>query len=142
MLSSIAPSALSHGDSVPGDGVEDCITNIHRFWWVELGSSPRCRPARRRVFPAPLFCVDDDCPFIVLAETKPNGVGLLVGWISCGLLGPSYFFIPLVLGPLNSLVWYVPSLRYTHGLGWRMHHCAEVTESSTNKKHLSNVCHC
>jgi hypothetical protein len=24
-------------------------------------------------------------------------------------LGPSYFFIPLVLGPLNSLVWYVPS---------------------------------
>jgi hypothetical protein len=64
------------------------------------------------------------------------------------LLGPSYFFIPLVLGPLNlgeypeggymavgsflflkeqikgiiiSLVWYVPSLRYTRGLGWRMH---------------------
>jgi hypothetical protein len=28
-------------------------------------------------------------------------------------LGPSYFFISLVLGPLNSLVWYVPSLRYT-----------------------------
>jgi hypothetical protein len=27
-------------------------------------------------------------------------------------LGPSHFFIPLVLGPLNSLVWYVPSLRY------------------------------
>jgi hypothetical protein len=25
-------------------------------------------------------------------------------------LGPSHFFIPLVLGPLNSLVWYVPSL--------------------------------
>jgi hypothetical protein len=50
-------------------------------------------------------------------------------------LGPSYFFIPLVLGPLNSLVWYVPSLRYTHGLGWRMHCGAEVTESSTNKQH-------
>jgi hypothetical protein len=50
-------------------------------------------------------------------------------------LGPSYFFIPLVLGPLNSLVWYVPSLRYTHGLGWHMHCCAEVTESSTNKQH-------
>ena len=33
------------------------------------------------------------------------------------LLGPSYSFIPLVIGPLNSLVWYVPSLRYTHGLG-------------------------
>ena len=25
------------------------------------------------------------------------------------LLGPSYLFISLVLGPLNSLVWYVPS---------------------------------
>ena len=33
----------------------------------------------------------------------------------------SYFFRSLVLGPLNSLVWYVPSLRYTRGLGWRMH---------------------
>ena len=50
-------------------------------------------------------------------------------------LGPSYFFIPLVLGPLNSLVWYVPSLRYTRGLGWRMHCGVEVTESSTNKQH-------
>ena len=51
-------------------------------------------------------------------------------------LGPSHFFIPLVLGPLNnSLVWYVPSLRYTRGLGWRMHCGAEVTESSTNKQH-------
>jgi hypothetical protein len=40
-----------------------------------------------------------------------------------------------VLGPLNSLVWYVPSLRYTRGLGWRMHCGAEVTESSTNKQH-------
>ena len=30
------------------------------------------------------------------------------------------------------LVWYVPSLRYTRGLGWRMHCGAEVTESSTN----------
>ncbi len=50
-------------------------------------------------------------------------------------LGPSYFFIPLVLGPLNSLLWYVPSLRYTRGLGWRMHCGVEVTESSTNKQH-------
>jgi hypothetical protein len=30
-------------------------------------------------------------------------------------LGPSYFFILLVLGPLNSLLWYVPSSRYTWG---------------------------
>ena len=49
--------------------------------------------------------------------------------------GPSYFFLQLVLGPLNSLVWYVPSVRYTRGLGWRMHCGAEVTESSTNKQH-------
>jgi hypothetical protein len=55
-------------------------------------------------------------------------------------LGPSYIFIPLVLGPLNSLVWYVPSFRYTRGLGWRMHCGVEVTESSTNKQHhLSKV---
>ena len=27
------------------------------------------------------------------------------------------------------------SLRYTRGLGWRMHCGAEVTESSTNKQH-------
>ncbi len=27
-------------------------------------------------------------------------------------LGPSYFFISLVLGPLNSFLWYVPSSRY------------------------------
>jgi hypothetical protein len=51
------------------------------------------------------------------------------------LLGPSYFFISLVLGPLNSLVWYVPSLRYTRGLGWPIHCGVEVTESSTNKQH-------
>jgi hypothetical protein len=50
-------------------------------------------------------------------------------------LGPFYFFISLVLGPLNSLVWYVPSLRYTRGLGWRIHCGVEVTESSTNKQH-------
>jgi hypothetical protein len=50
-------------------------------------------------------------------------------------LGPSHFFIPLVLGPLNSLVWYVPSSRYTRGIGWRMHCGVEVTESSTNKQH-------
>ena len=35
----------------------------------------------------------------------------------CGVgqerLGPSYFFISLVLGPLNSLLWYVPSSRYS-----------------------------
>ncbi len=50
-------------------------------------------------------------------------------------LGPSYFFISLVLALLNSLVWYVPSLRYTHDLGLRMHCGVEATESNTNKQH-------
>ena len=39
-------------------------------------------------------------------------------------------------GPLNSLIWYVPSVRYTRGLGWRIHCGVEVTESSTNKQHI------
>jgi hypothetical protein len=30
--------------------------------------------------------------------------------------------------------WYVPSSRYTRGLGWRIHCGVEVTESSTNKQ--------
>ena len=51
-------------------------------------------------------------------------------------LGPFYFFISLVLGPLNSLVWYVTSLRYTRGLGWRIHCGVENTESNTNKQHI------
>ena len=51
------------------------------------------------------------------------------------LIGPSYFSISLVLGPLNSLAWYLPALRYTRGLGWRIHCGVEVTESSTNKQH-------
>jgi len=45
-------------------------------------------------------------------------------------------FTSLVLGPLNSLVWYVPSLRYTRFQGWRIHCGVEVTESSTNKQHI------
>jgi hypothetical protein len=52
------------------------------------------------------------------------------------------FFISVVLGPLNSLVWYVPSLRHTRGLGWRMHCGVEVTESSTNKQHHHSITVC
>ena len=37
----------------------------------------------------------------------PNGFVLLLAYAV-----PSYFFISLVLGPLNSLLWYVPSSRY------------------------------
>ena len=34
------------------------------------------------------------------------------------------------------LLMYEPSLRYTRGLGWRIHCGVEVTESSTNKQHM------
>ena len=54
MLSSIAPSALSHVDCAPGAGAEDCITSARRLWRAELVSLPRCRPTRRRASPAPL----------------------------------------------------------------------------------------
>jgi hypothetical protein len=37
--------------------------------------------------------------------------------------------------PPKHLAWYVPFLRYTRGLGWRIHCGVEVTESSTNKHH-------
>ena len=62
MMSSIAPSALSHVDCAPGAGAEGCITSIRRFWRTEpqcraparvshpsrLVSRPRSRPTRRR----------------------------------------------------------------------------------------------
>ena len=34
------------------------------------------------------------------------------------------------------LILYVPFLRYTRRLGWRIHCGVEVTESSTNKQHI------
>jgi hypothetical protein len=43
-------------------------------------------------------------------------------------LGPSYFFISLVLGPLNSLLWYVPSSRYGARLLF-------FVSARTNKRH-------
>jgi hypothetical protein len=42
-------------------------------------------------------------------------------------LGPSYFFIPLVLGPLNSLVWWEVPLWYSFGLIF--------VSARTNKRH-------
>ena len=48
MLSSMAPCVLSRGDSAPGVGSKDCITNARRLWRAELGSCPRRRPTRRR----------------------------------------------------------------------------------------------
>jgi hypothetical protein len=47
-------------------------------------------------------------------------------------LGPSYFFISLVLGPLNSLLWYVPSSRYVYIYGVRL---LFFVSSRTNKRH-------
>jgi hypothetical protein len=85
-----------------------------------------CRPPRSGSGPKHAFWERQPTPFL--------GSHLL--W-----LGPSHFFIPLVIGPLNSLVWYVPSLRYTRDLGWRMHCGAEVTESSTNKQHHQPLNH-
>jgi hypothetical protein len=49
------------------------------------------------------------------------------------VLGPSCSFIPLVLGPLNSLFFFL------RGLGWRMRCGVKVTESSTNKQHSLSV---
>jgi hypothetical protein len=43
------------------------------------------------------------------------------------------------VGPLNSLVWYVPSLRYTRGQGWRIRCGVEVAESSTNKQNIISI---
>ena len=40
MLSSMTPIALSHRDSAPGAGAEDCFTRTRRLWRVELGSPP------------------------------------------------------------------------------------------------------
>ncbi len=60
MLSSITPSALSHGDGAPGAGAEDCITSAFRLWRAEFWSLPRRRPTRRRASTAPLFRADGD----------------------------------------------------------------------------------
>ncbi len=75
------------------------------------------------------------CDRLCLVLVCRGRYGLVVWGVGQERLGPSYFFISLVLGSLNSLVWYVPSLRYTRGLGWRMHCGVEVTKSSTNKQH-------
>jgi hypothetical protein len=56
----------------------------------------------------------------------------------CALSLSYYLCYPRTLGLRDQHAayrWYVPSLRYTRGLGWRMHCGAEVTESSTNKLH-------
>ena len=39
ILSSMTVIALSHGDSAPGDGVEDCVTRTHRLG-LSSGASP------------------------------------------------------------------------------------------------------
>jgi hypothetical protein len=56
--------------------------------------------------------------------------GLMVSLCLCAVCGCVCVYLSLV----------VPSLRYTRGLGWRMHCGAEVTESSTNKQHHISLC--
>ena len=50
------------------------------------------------------------------SRTSEGSLGGRKKGVVCGVgqerLGPSYFFISLVLGPLNNLLWYVPSSRY------------------------------
>ncbi len=46
----------------------------------------------------------------------------MVRGVSQERLGPSYFFISLVLVPLNSLVWYVPSSRFISVRTNKRHH--------------------
>jgi hypothetical protein len=46
----MVPTTPSHGDGTLGAGAEDCITNARRLCQVDLGSRPRLRPTRRRVF--------------------------------------------------------------------------------------------
>ena len=77
----------------------------------------------------------DELSYTTTYGTREGRTSVVWKCLSERKLGPSYFFISLVIGPLNSLVWYVPSLRYTRGLGWRMYCGVEVTESSTNKQH-------
>jgi hypothetical protein len=115
--------------------------------------SRRTYTTRQRLHTAPVIALSDepDCTSQTRERTITNNIqkhitrlggvgpvrGLRGGGVRSGQerLGPSYFFISLVLGPLNRLVWYVPSLRYTRGLGWRIHCGVEVTESSTSKQH-------
>jgi hypothetical protein len=46
-------------------------------------------------------------PLVPSPPRPPSG-----GGVGFPLRGGSYFFISFVLGPLNSLLWYVPSSRY------------------------------
>ncbi len=62
-------------------------------------------------------------PATAAAAWRGRGRVLIAGWSLGGV------------GQPRIRVWYVPSLRYTRGLGWRMHCGVEVTESSTNKQH-------
>ena len=54
--------------------------------------------------------------FLFLKEQiKDNSNMKLVWGVGQERPGPSYFFIWLLLGPLNSLLWYVPSSRLLYG---------------------------
>jgi hypothetical protein len=64
--------------------------------------------------------------------------------VGCGVgqerLGPSYFFISLVLGPLNSLLWSVPSSR---NIGSSLARLLLFVSARTNKRHHHHhACNC
>jgi hypothetical protein len=138
-----APSELGNSDSE--DELES-LSQILRH--LEHSGSPR-QHLRVCTHALTLWMIDDDdggsvyCSLGGVGPDRGLWGGGRRGWREewARRLGRSYFFISLVLGPLNSLVWYVPSLRYTRGLGWRIHCGVEVTESSydssTNKQHIS-----
>jgi hypothetical protein len=74
-------------------------------------------------------------PLMVRTFLKVYGAWLLF-FVSCYISARTNTRQHHLLGPLNSLVWYVTSLRYTRGLGWRIHCGVENTESNTNKQHI------
>jgi hypothetical protein len=76
------------------------------------------------------------CVFVLAIKDRGSNGGIRPTRSPLSLCLLLHFFISLVLVPVNSLVWYVPSFRYTRGLGWRIHCGVEVTESSTNKQHI------
>ena len=53
-------------------------------------------------------------------------------------LGPSYFFISLVLGPLNSLLGYVPSSRYIWRLAPKFCFCKNKQKTSSSAEPQSS----
>jgi hypothetical protein len=100
---------------------------ICRGWQAKAHAIRNMQSSTLLCHAAPVFCLilqqsvnvfqtdsDDDDAFCSCAVCVGVGCVCFVCVFTCGLAttGASYFFISLVLGPLNSLLWCVPSLRY------------------------------